>query len=386
MPVSKKPRARTTAKAPPLPDRRAMEGFLAAIGGRGDDPTTKAQDVMYEAWERTTSRSRIALARKALTISPLCADAYVLLAEEAARSAEEARDFYARGVEAGELALGPEGFAEYDGHFWGFLETRPYMRARVGLALTLLKLGDEDGAMSHFRDMLRLNPNDNQGIRYLLAGCLLRRGEDAALKELLASYEGEGSAFWLYTGALLAFREGGEEDKWAVKLARTLGGRTSTCRRSLPETSHRCPRPRATSPWEDRTRRPITSPNAGRLGTVRSGPSPPCRRSGGRARPPIDPAWRAVSNKLCGDPYFPGTGNRRPRPSGETLPELSARGRVRKVTRPWFSPDAYRPFAKAEASPTAAKSAVALMMPTPGMVAKRRACSSARVSAASSSS
>ena len=229
MPVSKKPRARTTAKAPPrsgaaavpaLPDRRAMEGFLAAIGGRGDDPTTKAQDVMYEAWERTTSRSRIALARKALSISPLCADAYVLLAEEAARSAEEARDFYARGVEAGELALGPEGFAEYDGHFWGFLETRPYMRARVGLALTLLKLGDEDGAMSHFRDMLRLNPNDNQGIRYLLAGCLLRRGEDAALKELLASYEGEGSAFWLYTGALLAFREGGEEDKRAVKLAR----------------------------------------------------------------------------------------------------------------------------------------------------------------------
>ena len=229
MPVPKKPQATKTAKAsshsgaaavPTLPDRRTMEGFLAAIGGRGDDATAKAQNVMYEAWERTTSRSRIALARKALTISPLCADAYVLLAEEAARSAEEARDFYARGVEAGELALGSEGFAEYSGHFWGFLETRPYMRARVGLALTLLKVGDEDDAISHFRDMLRLNPNDNQGIRYLLAGCLLRRGEYAALKELLASYEGEGSAFWLYTGALLALREGGEDDKRAVKLAR----------------------------------------------------------------------------------------------------------------------------------------------------------------------
>jgi tetratricopeptide (TPR) repeat protein len=198
-----------------------MERFLTAIGGRGsDDLTEKAQDVMYEAWERTTSHSRIALARKALGISPLCADAYVLLAEEATRSAEEAREFYARGVEAGELALGPEGFAEYAGHFWGFLETRPYMRARVGLALTLLKLGDEDGAISHFRDMLRLNPNDNQGIRYLLAGCLLRRGEEAALKELLASYEDEGSAFWLYTQALLAFREGGEGDKRAAALVR----------------------------------------------------------------------------------------------------------------------------------------------------------------------
>lgn len=133
---------------------------------------------------------------------------------------EEARDLYARGVEAGELALSPEGFAEYDGHFWGLLETRPYMRARVGLALTLLKLGDEDGAMGHFRAMLRLNPNDNQGIRYLLAGCLLRREEADPLKELLASYEDEGTAFWLYTQALLAFRDGGESDKWATKLAR----------------------------------------------------------------------------------------------------------------------------------------------------------------------
>ena len=39
-------------------------------------------------------------------------------------------DYYAKGVEAGELALGPKGFKQYAGHFWGFLETRPYMRAR----------------------------------------------------------------------------------------------------------------------------------------------------------------------------------------------------------------------------------------------------------------
>lgn len=198
-----------------------MERFLAALGDRGgDDPTAKAQDVMYEAWERATPRSRIALARKALSISPLCADAYVLLAEEAARTVEEAWDSYAKGVEAGELALGPEGFAEYEGQFWGFLETRPYMRARAGLAGTLLKLGDVDGAIGHFRAMLRLNPNDNQGIRYLLAGCLLRRGDDDALKKLLASYEDEGSAFWLYTRALLAFHDGGESDEQAAALAR----------------------------------------------------------------------------------------------------------------------------------------------------------------------
>jgi tetratricopeptide (TPR) repeat protein len=173
---------------------------------------------MYDAWERTTSRSRIALAHKALGISPLCADAYVLLAEEA-RSLEEARDLYAKGVEAGELALGPRGFNEYAGHFWGFLETRPYMRARAGLAGTLLQLGDVDGALAHYRDMLKLNPNDNQGIRYVLAGCLLRQDNDSALKELLAAYE-DGSAFWLYTQALVAFRESADSDKQAAALVR----------------------------------------------------------------------------------------------------------------------------------------------------------------------
>jgi tetratricopeptide (TPR) repeat protein len=224
MPVSKKPRSKAalrtstkTGTAAAVPDRRAMESFLAALSGHRGDDAAKAQDVMYDAWERTTSRSRIALAHKALGISPLCADAYVLLAEET-RSIKEARDYYAKGVEAGELALGPD-FKQYAGHFWGFLETRPYMRARAGLASMLLKLGDIEGALSHYRDMLKLNPNDNQGIRYLLAGCLLRQDNDSALKELLAAHE-DGSAFWLYTRALVAFRESGDSDEQAAALVR----------------------------------------------------------------------------------------------------------------------------------------------------------------------
>jgi len=213
MPVSKKPRrsppgAGTKAPTDPiLPDRRSMEAYLAAtVGGSREDVLKRAQEVMYDAWEKTTSRARVAHARKALAISPLCADAYNLLAEEAATAAE-ARDLYARGLEAGELVLGPEGFKEYDGHFWGFLETRPYMRARLGLALTLLKLGEEEAAIEHFQAMLKLNPNDNQGIRYLLLGSLLRRDDTPALKALLADYPDEWSVYWLYTRALPAYRE-----------------------------------------------------------------------------------------------------------------------------------------------------------------------------------
>lgn len=225
MPVSKTPRREpppaTQTETPAdhaLPDRRAMELYLATVaGGRREDATARAQNVMYDAWDRKTSRSRVALARKALSISPLCADAYNLLAAEAATTAE-ARDLYARALEAGELALGPEGFEEYDGHFWGFLETRPYMRARHGLALALLKLGEEEQAMEHFRAMLKLNPGDNQGIRYLLLGSLLRRDDIPALKAQLADYADEWSAYWLYTRALVAYREGKGSTPTTVKL------------------------------------------------------------------------------------------------------------------------------------------------------------------------
>ncbi|WP_292648173.1 tetratricopeptide repeat protein [Mesorhizobium sp.] len=226
MPVSKKPRKKTAAKTktsendnarPPLPDRRGMEGFMAGLfGGRGSNPTHAAQEIMYEAWEATSRSKRIALARKALKISPLCTDAYVLLAEEEARSAEEVLDCYQRGVAAGEEALGPEGFQEYAGHFWGFLETRPYMRARAGIAAVLWRLGRHQEAIDHYLEMLELNPNDNQGIRYVLAGHLLARNDIKGLKKLIKQYEDDIAAAWLYTQALLAFRE---NDPDADKLA-----------------------------------------------------------------------------------------------------------------------------------------------------------------------
>jgi tetratricopeptide (TPR) repeat protein len=92
------------------------------------------------------------------------------------------------------------------------------MRARAGLAIALIKLGDEDAAVEHFRAMLELNPNDNQGVRYLLLGCLLRRDDAAAVKKLLAAYKDEWSACWLYTRALVAFREGHAAEQHVARL------------------------------------------------------------------------------------------------------------------------------------------------------------------------
>ena len=59
--------------------------------------------------------------------SPLCADAYVLLAQETAKDLDQTIEICRQGVEAGEKALGKTAFRENAGRFWGLLETRLYM-------------------------------------------------------------------------------------------------------------------------------------------------------------------------------------------------------------------------------------------------------------------
>lgn len=167
-------------------------------------PLEQAQDLIYDAWE-TTGKRRVQLARKALEVSSDCADAYVILAG-ATKDQHEEKALYEQGVAAGERAIGPKEFKNLVGNFWGFLETRPYMRARHGLALTLWELGERQQAIGHLTDMLRLNPGDNQGIRYILMDYLLAEGDDETVDKLLRKYKEEWSASWLYNRALWMFR------------------------------------------------------------------------------------------------------------------------------------------------------------------------------------
>lgn len=188
-------------------------------GGR--DLLAKAQGVVYQAWETSNLKQRIALAQRALTISPDCADAYVILAK-AAGPLDKAPELYRKGVEAGERALGKETFKSDAGHFWGILETRPYMRARAGLARCLWESGKREAALEQHRDLLRLNPNDNQGIRYVLVACLLELGRDDEVAKLLDDYPDDAAATWPWTHALLAFRKQGDGPGSREKLAAAL--------------------------------------------------------------------------------------------------------------------------------------------------------------------
>jgi len=168
-------------------------------------PLEEAQDLMYEAWEAPRRRAA-KLARKALEISPDCADAYVVLAQTTGKTAAQQAELYQEGVRAGERALGEAAFVEEAGHFWDLVDTRPYMRALGGLAQCLFALGRTQEAAENYIELLRLDPMDHQASRYWLAACLLDLEEHDALRSLLDRYKDDVSADWFYTRALLRFR------------------------------------------------------------------------------------------------------------------------------------------------------------------------------------
>lgn len=201
------------AQAIDLKALQAFQGMLEQMGAFDepdvDDALTAAQELIYKAWDARDRRRRVTLAKEALQLSPDCADAYLLLAEEA-KQPNEAIVLYRKAVEAGERALGAAVFKELTGEFWGFVETRPYMRARHLLALALWDEGEKEEAVGHYQDMLRLNPNDNQGIRYLLISALLALGRDDQATALLRDYAEDGSAEWAWSAALLEFRRQGD--------------------------------------------------------------------------------------------------------------------------------------------------------------------------------
>jgi tetratricopeptide (TPR) repeat protein len=200
--------------------RRHFSGPLDAIPSTASTPLEKAQDVAYQAFA-ARGRLRVKLAREALALSHDCADAYVILAEQTGDLAQ-AREIYAQGVAAGERALGPQIFTAEVGRFWGLVTTRPYMRARFGLAQCLETIGQIDEAIGHYRELLRLNPDDNQGVRYSLLTALLARSRDDDAGALLSQFRDDPSALWRFGHALWMFRREGDSPAARESLGQAL--------------------------------------------------------------------------------------------------------------------------------------------------------------------
>lgn len=123
-----------------------------------DEALDRAKEIYFQACEAPTAKKRIALAKEAIAVSPLCADAFVLLAENEKRASSARLTLYRKAYDAGLKSLG-DSSKNLEVQFWGIIETRPFMRAKFGLAICLWECNDKRESIDHLWEMLRLIPN-----------------------------------------------------------------------------------------------------------------------------------------------------------------------------------------------------------------------------------
>jgi tetratricopeptide (TPR) repeat protein len=201
------------AAGPENPDN--MIGIGAVT--RGLKPLHQAQELCHDARQAATRDKRISLAKRALALSPLCADAYTILGQYQEPGSALQLELYMTALEAGRKAIGAK-FESLAGAFWERLETRPFMRAKLGLAKCLWARDKRAESLAELREMLALNPRDDQQARSVLAAFLLEERLHDEAARLLAAFPGDFSASMAFARALLAFRLQGDGPKAGKEL------------------------------------------------------------------------------------------------------------------------------------------------------------------------
>lgn len=174
---------------------RTVDEIVAMVES---DPEDDALELVQMAMEAGSITERLSLCRKALKLDPHCVDARVMLAGLNAHSAKDFAKKLRTIVREAEGHFGETYMEENRGHFWGMVETRPYMRARLDLAEILHETGALVEAIAECEGMMELNPNDNLGVRDLLRGYYLEAGNLEGVRRLNEHYDESilASAAW----------------------------------------------------------------------------------------------------------------------------------------------------------------------------------------------
>ncbi|MCD6518071.1 MAG: tetratricopeptide repeat protein [Candidatus Aminicenantes bacterium] len=172
------------------------------------EPSEEAQELAYKAMDTENPDEALELADRALQLDPDCIDALMIKVEFTARSIPDVIDSLKKIIARAEQKLGRQYFEENKGHFWGLVETRPYMRAQEFLTTSLKVAGQLKEAIKQAEQMLELNPNDNQGIRDSLLGMYLETGNLKGARKLIKKYPNQIMATFLWGQVLERYLSG----------------------------------------------------------------------------------------------------------------------------------------------------------------------------------
>lgn len=134
------------------------------------------EDVENDGWEfieQGDLMNAAQCAREVLNRQPNAIDSYVILSRTVRTNAEKIA-LLREGARIGDRVFEKEVLAAPNGdfHFWGQMETRPFMRALQHLSLALVsdpREGSLGEAVTIWRKLYAICPNDNLGVRFLIA-------------------------------------------------------------------------------------------------------------------------------------------------------------------------------------------------------------------------
>lgn len=188
---------------------RTMDELAGEANEFKRTPQAQALELAYQGYSARSRKESVLLAQRALELDPNCAEAFLVLEQSLATDEMESIEFFRKAIHASEVSLGEKFFKENTGHFWGLHETRSYMRAQFGLAQSLWHYRRQSEAIEICWDLLKINPNDNQGVRYVLFDYLLTDNRLKEIPKLVKMFDDEGSAHWEFNLALYEFKKDG---------------------------------------------------------------------------------------------------------------------------------------------------------------------------------
>jgi len=123
---------------------------------------------------------------------------------------------------------------------WGWIENRPFLRACHGLGLAYIERGEIEKSLSIFKELISLNPNDNQGIRGLVIETSFMLNKPGNALEVCELYPDDGMSDTLYGRPLALFQLGKEKD--AEKAMRDAIKYLPLVAKELTKRNHRKPK------------------------------------------------------------------------------------------------------------------------------------------------
>lgn len=178
-----------------------------------DDFGEDAWGYLDRAYEAETLEETLKYAKIALKLDKDLVDAELVIAEITAKGFHDLLKKYEQMIKKTEKRLKEEGFFEEDcvGHFWGILETRPYMRLRYHHMEGLISMGRYHQAIKNCEELLELCPGDNMGVRYRLISLYAFLEDEMNAMRLFKRYNKEESLTMHLPISVLYYKLGDEK-------------------------------------------------------------------------------------------------------------------------------------------------------------------------------